>query len=706
VTVSVQGKFDQALAAHQAGHLGRAETLYREILAEVPHHADSLHLLGLLAQQAGQQAAALELMGQAVSIQPNVAAYLSNYGEILRSAGRLPEAIQVLERARILDPASANTHHNLGVAQAENKDTEEALRSFHRAIQLNPTWPDPRKYVVQILTNTRRVSESAEPARAITKLLPDDAEAFQVLGGILNELLLLEEAAKALERAVELNPKSGHSWNELGAVYTKQQRTEDAADAYRQAMVADPMFDWPYNNYAGVLKDIGRIDEAIVYFRQGLQLNPTMHAARSNMLLSMHYSNKITADELFAEHLAWEPAFRHDAMIVKPSFALARDVSPDRPLRIGYISADFRAHSVADFLESVLKHHDRRLSTGGFQIYAYSDVILEDSVTDRMRPYFDGWRNILRQPHEHVAQQIYADQIDILIDLAGHSACNRMPVFAMKPAPIQVSWLGYPNTTGLSTIDYRLTDEWADPSGLTEHLHTEKLWRLPQSFLCFQSTVGSPEVNALPCDTHPYITLGCFNNFAKLNLPLIKLWAQILNALPNARLLLKATVLGKDYAQKAMRDYFEQANLDISRVQLLGSEIDFFKHLGTYHQVDLALDTFPYHGTTTTCEALWMGVPVISLAGSIHASRVGISLLHQVGLEALIAESPDEYIEKTVALANNRSELRQLRAQLRTRLQSSALMDSVSFTRNFEAALRSMWLRKIGQSPVEASPAS
>jgi protein O-GlcNAc transferase len=311
-------------------------------------------------------------------------------------------------------------------------------------------------------------------------------------------------------------------------------------------------------------------------------------------------------------------------------------------------------------------------------------------VTHRFETYFDTWRDITLLDDHQVAAKIQEDQIDILFDLAGHSALNRMGVFAMKPARIQVSWLGYPNTTGLSTVDFRLTDAIADPVGQSERLYTERLWRLPNAFLCYHPTAGCPEVGPLPLEQNGYITLGCFNNFAKLNLPLMKVWASILTELPHAKLLLKATVLGQKYAKNAMRDYFSASGIDEDRVQLLGAEPDFFRHVAHYHKVDVALDTFPYHGTTTTCEALWMGVPVVTLVGDRHSSRVGASLLTHAGLANLIAASPQEYVAKVVELARNKQELAHLRQKLRVQVAASLLVDSHRFYQDFESALRYM----------------
>jgi protein O-GlcNAc transferase len=713
----------QAIQFHDAGELGRAETLYRQILQNEPQHAEALHLLGLLANQAGQSQAALELLEASLRIHPNAPIVLSNYGEMLRLNGKIEDAIQVLKKATTLAPEYASAYQNLGMALRDAQRHQESANAIFRAIQLDPMRIEARKLLTHLLFNARRFDEALEHAIVMSNQAPDDPEVFQALGMIHCERRNDVEAESALRRSLALDPKSGWSWNELGALCLRTLRTEEAAVAFLRSIESDPDFVWPYNNYAGVLKDIGRVDEAIHYFRQALKREPSLHFARSNMLLSMHYSTTLTPEEIFSEHQAWErfyptddsqSANQHESSTTSSPTPLsqrplssshssslpsrdgagvkveAQDAfDPNRPLRIGFVSGDFRAHSVADFLESILTEHAASQSNRS-SWFAYSDVQRADSVTERFKIFFDTWRDIKSLTDQQVAAQIREDRIDILIDLAGHSAHNRMGVFLSKPAPLQVTWLGYPNTTGLSTMDYRLTDAFADPVGQCEHLYSEKLYRLPNSFLCFHPTVGCPEVSPLPFEQNGFVTLGCFNNFAKLNLPLMKLWASILNELPKAKLLLKATVLGKNYAKNAMRDYLSAAGIEESRVQLLGAEPDFARHIAHYHKVDLGLDTFPYHGTTTTCEALWMGVPVVTLVGNRHSSRVGASLLNQVGVGSFVASSPEEYVSKVVDLARDQQKLTGLRETLRHQVASSPLTDSRRFFQDFESALRSM----------------
>jgi predicted O-linked N-acetylglucosamine transferase (SPINDLY family) len=356
-------------------------------------------------------------------------------------------------------------------------------------------------------------------------------------------------------------------------------------------------------------------------------------------------------------------------------------------LRVGYVSADFRQHSVAFFIEPVIEAHDRR----GFEVICYSNVAWPDAVTMRMRKLADQWRDIARRCDEDVAEQIRRDGVDILVDLAGHTDGNRLLVFARKPAPVQVTYLGYPDTTGLRTMDYRLTDAYADPPGETEPYHSEELVRLARCFLCYRPATESPEVGELPALAAGTVTFGSFNSFAKVTEEVMGAWSRILLAVPESRLVLKAKGLGQAEARERAGEVFERHGIAPQRVEMTGQSESFVEHLRAYQCVDIALDTFPYNGTTTTCEALWMGVPVITLAGRSHVWRVGMSLLSNAGLPELIAATLDDYVAAAARLAGDVDGLRQMRRGLRQRLGASALTDAAGFTRRLEEAYRGIW---------------
>jgi protein O-GlcNAc transferase len=363
----------------------------------------------------------------------------------------------------------------------------------------------------------------------------------------------------------------------------------------------------------------------------------------------------------------------------------ANDPNPDRRLRIGYISPDFRDHPVGRFMLPLLKSHDHR----EFEIFCYGDGAAPDEMTAKLQTCADIWRHTAGQTHADLIRQ---DRIDILVDLAGHTLNNRLLVFAQKPSPVQITYLGYPGTTGLAAMDYRLTDVNADPPGETESFCTEELIRLPRTAWCFSALDENPAIADPPAVRAGHVTFGSFNNLAKLNPPLLQLWAKILQSIPNSRLLLKAKALNSKSVQDRLRESASTAGIPADRLDLCGwlSPVD---HLARYSRIDIALDTYPYHGTTTTCEALWMGVPVITLAGSVHLSRVGVSLLSNAGLPELIAQSPEDYVSIATELAGDLPRLADLRRTLRQRMETSPLMDAAQFARDVESAYRAVWRR-------------
>jgi predicted O-linked N-acetylglucosamine transferase (SPINDLY family) len=439
------------------------------------------------------------------------------------------------------------------------------------------------------------------------------------------------------------------------------------------------------NNEANRLHVQGRLDEAMDQYELAMLLAPEKLWIRSNALYAMNYLPDIEPAEVFAAH-------RRYAQRVERPAAAARNALPAAPaprrLRIGYLSADFREHAVAHFLEPVLAAHDR----DQFELFAYSHHTAVDAVTRRMQALIPAWRSIVGVRDEQAAAMVRADGIDILVDLMGHTGLNRLPVFALRPAPVQATWLGYPNTTGLSSMDWRLTDAVADPPGMTEAFHSEKLWRLPEVFSCFQPSAAAPPVAPLPALSTGRVTFGSFNNFAKITPAVLAAWAQILRRVPDASMLLKYRDLDSDFMTRSIRDAFAAHGVDPRRLTILGDDASDAVHHARYNAVDIALDPFPYNGTTTTLDALWMGVPVVTLAGRSHVARVGASQLTSLGCPQWIAATPQEYADIAAQLAADLPRLAEVRGELRPRMKSSPLTDAPRFTRHLEDAYRGMWL--------------
>jgi protein O-GlcNAc transferase len=495
-----------------------------------------------------------------------------------------------------------------------------------------------------------------------------------------------------LRAALRLRPDNAEWHSNLGSLLQAKGFLTEAEESYRRAQALKPAASFVSENLGSVLTAQGRMDEALAVYREGLRRNPSHARIRSNLLLALNYLADQEPTEVLREHRAWEQA---QCMVQAPVRVFANDLNPDRRLRIGYLSPDFRTHSVAYFLEPLLASHDH----DAFEIYCYSDVPRPDATTVRLQAMADHWCEIAGLSDADVVALVMADGIDVLVDLAGHTACNRLSVFARRPAPVQVSWLGYPNTTGLPAMDCRITDALADPPG-REAYHTEKLVRLEDCFLCYLPPSDAPEVEPLPAERNGFITFGSFNNLAKMQPGVIALWSEILRVVPEARLLLKNPSLTDSATREWIATMFESHGVGRGRLELLGHTPTPREHLMLYGRVDIALDTFPYNGTTTTCEALWMGVPVVTLAGETHAGRIGVSLLTSLGLTQLIAETKEEYIACALNLCSSPEQLVVSRASLRDRLSCSPLCDAGRFACRMESAFRAIWQEKLHHSPV------
>lgn len=566
----------------------------------------------------------------------------------------------------------------------------EAEAIYRKILEQSPDQLDALVLLGILCSVTDRRQAGIELFHRAIQLRPDDVRIHYNLANALCVDGRFSQAIPVFDRAIQLKPdfvdahiNRGNALKELGQI-------DPAVDAFRQAVRFDPKSAYAHNNLGMTLVERDELDPGIATLRQAVAIDPNNAAIHSNLLLTLHYDPALRPQALFDQHLNWDR--RHAQPLRKSIPAHANDRNPDRPLRIGYMSPDFRRHSISYFLESLLASHDPQL----FQIYCYSNVAHPDATTARLRRLVSNWREIRPMNDQQIAQLIRQDRIDILVDLSGHTGGNRLLVLARKPAPVQITYLGYPNTTGLWSIDYRLTDGHADPPGQTESLHSEQIIRLPRSFLCYRPPENAPPFNVRAGP----VVFGSFNAMPKINAPLVKTWSQILRSNPESRILLKNTGLGSPTARQILLDRFAAEGIPAERVELLGPCPDELSHLQMYNHIDVALDSFPYHGTTTTCEALWMGVPTITLAGRAHLSRVGVSILNNAGLPDLIADDPRQYIEIATNLARDESRRKELRSTLRSRLSSSPLLDARGFTKEIEAAYRKMW-RTWCQSPTK-----
>jgi predicted O-linked N-acetylglucosamine transferase (SPINDLY family) len=711
---AAQRDFALALQHHQAGRLPEAERLYRQILSQNPQHANALQNMGILAGQLGRNDQALDLSRRVVTLKPNsaeaysnlgnalfalgrsdeaVAAYRQaialnpnfaeahyNLGNVVKSSGRLAEAIEAFRRAVALKPDYVDAQNNLGNALAAIGQAEEAFAVFHRAIALQPKIPQTYFNFGYALANHGRLDEAIALFRQAIALRPNYPEAYSSIGNVLKEKGELDQAIAAHRQALALNPNLFKACNNLGVALQAKGQLDEAITALRHAIALNPNYAEACNNLGMALKDAGRLDETIAAFRQAITFRPDFSEAHSNLVLTLHYHEGYDADAIAEEHRLWNRKFAQPlAKFIRPH---SNDRDPNRRLRIGYVSPDFKIHVVGRFLLPLLSHHDR----GHFEIFCYSNAARPDEMTARFRSIVDHWRDIARISDEQAADAIRADGIDILVDLAGHTAGNRLLVFAQKPAPVQVSYLGYPASTGLNTIDYRLSDVFADPADSPNNIY-----RLPRTNWCFAKLEDSGPVQPPPAINQGYVTFGSFNTLPKVTDAMLQVWARILREIPGSHLLLKTSGFAAASVRERIGARLTALGIDASRLSLRGFEPANADHLAMYSQIDIALDTFPYHGTTTTCDALWMGVPVVTLAGQTHVSRVGVSLLSNIGMPELIAHSTDEYARIAIDLARDLDRLQSLRQSMRARMIASPLMDANQFARDIEAAYRQMW---------------
>ena len=517
--------------------------------------------------------------------------------------------------------------------------------------------------------------------RLVLELIPSNFDARLELGLVLFQRGVPEEAVVHFREAVVLRPTSAVALRNYGALLRIGQRVGEAIEMLERALVQAP-HDAATHTYLGSALSLRREPErAMVHLRKAVEYAPADLAFHDNLLLLSHYQTLQTREQLAELHRAYGLVVEAGAKRTSPPTGPR---APERRLRIGYVSADFVLHSVAFFLEPLLEHRDRTQ----LEAYVYCNARRLDPVSTRLQGLVDGWRDVRALDDDEAAALIRVDEIDVLIDLSGHTNGNRLAVFARKPAPVQVTYLGYPNTTGLSRIDFRITDAEADPPGSTESLHTERLLRLDTGFLCYRPPSIAPEVSAPPSTLGRAPTFGSFNALNKLSDETLALWARLLRETPEARLLLKHSFLGQPESKARFEALLQAHGLPLERVELRGHVPALAGHLSAYSGVDVALDSFPYHGTTTTCEALYMGVPVVSLAGDTHVSRVGVSLLKRAGLSDLVATDHDAYVGIAQELLREEARRVALRGTMRERLREGGLTDAPRVTRAFEDALR------------------
>jgi len=730
--MTINEALSEAIEKHKAGKLQEAEGLYRAILSVNENHPDANHNLGVLALSVGAVEASIPFFQKATLINPNVEQYHKSLqeakerlkdvqieptmqemqtlaelfgkgshkealplamkmtndfpksgfgwkvlGALLEEFGDAQDALDAKQKAVELSPMDAETHNNLGFALHRQERFVEAEDSYLKAISLKPDFAEAYANLGAMQKALDRFDEAKESYLKAVSLKPNYAKAYYNLAAMLKERGEPDEAERFYLKAIEFKPDYFEAYNDLGVALKEQCRFVDAEKSFKKAVSIKPDFAEAHSNLGAALNDQGRSAEALDSYRQAIIVKPDFVDAYNNLLIGSNYSNAFSV----ANYLEWANKF--GALVTSNAKQKFTDHKlNNKKLRVGFVSGDLRAHPVGYFLENMLRY------IKNIELLAYPTLQKEDSLTQRVKPCFVSWTPIHGISDEEAAKIIYNDKINILIDLSGHTAHNRLGVFGYKPAPIAVSWLGYFASTGVAEIDYFLGDRYAAPKE-EESAFTEKIYRMPNSFLCFTPPSEAPDVSRLPALKNGFITFGCFNNLRKLNDDVISLWSGILRAMPTSKLFLKTKQLDDKHIADALYKKFQDCGVVADRLIFEGAS-SREEYLASYGRVDISLDPFPFPGGTTSVEGIWMGVPVLTLKGDRFIARQGESIAHNVGMPLWIASDKDEYVRKAIEFSADLEALAAIRANLRDKALSSPLFDGEGFARDFEGVMEAI----------------
>lgn len=759
-TLDIPAQFEQALALHQSGQLAHAQAGYEALLRMQPEHADAWHLLGVVALQSGQLQQALECIGRAIRLQPQQAGFYINLGNVqkalqqpeaalasfeqaialqsdladayalraitLLELQRLDAALACLDQFIALQPGAAQAYYYRGIALQQLHQLQGAVASYDQAITLEPAlaqaWSNRgvalhalQQFDAAIASYDQAIAQQADYAEAhfnrgcalqalhrqidavaaydrTIALQSNHAQAYCNRGNALKDLGQTAAAVASYDQAITLVPHYADAWLNRGIALGVLRKAEQAEECYRRALAIDPTLPEALHNLALSLLTRGDIPAATQGFRNALAAAPHRDDAHSGLLLCLSSDANVDAATLFEEHVRFGTQFEAP---LRPHWKPHANIqAPDRRLHIGFVSGDLFSHAVATFIEPVLQVLSR---SDALTLHAYYNNTIFDSVNRRLQTYFHHWNEVKPLSNAALANKIRSDSIDILIDLSGHTGLNRLVTFAHKPAPIQATWIGFPGTTGLQSMDYFLADPHFLPHAEFAHQFTEKLVYLPGAAV-FQPFAEAPPVNALPALRNGYLTFGSFNKLKKFSPSVVTLWARVLQAHPRSRMVLGGMETN-DHSTVAQ--WFANEGISDDRLQFFPVS-GMPTYLGLHHQVDMCLDTFPYNGGTTTLHALWMGVPTLTLSGSTPPTRAGHSLLGHVNLPQCQARSHEEFVALSLAWADNLDGLAHVRASLRNRLSSSAFGQPQVISAALEQALRTMWQRWCHQLAPES----
>jgi predicted O-linked N-acetylglucosamine transferase (SPINDLY family) len=713
--------YNLGIALKAKGDWAQAIAAYRQAIALRPDDGEAYNNLGVVLKDQGKLEEAIAVYRQAIALKTEFPAALNNLGNALKEKGELPQAIAAYRQAIAMRPGYADAHNNLGAALRETGDLDQAIAEYHQAISLKPAnaeafynlgiasreqgrldasaaalrqaiglrsdYLDAYINLATTLKEQGQLDDALAVAKRAVALKPDSPDAHNKLGMVLKDRRQFQESAAAYRQAIALRPNYAEAYNNLGVVLTLISDVDAAVTACRKAIELNPNLPEAYCNLGNILKDLGVLDDAIAAYRHAIELRPDLAVAHNNLVFLPQYHPGYDARAIAEEQRRFNRQFAEPLKKFIQPHANNRD--PDRRLRIGYVSADFLAHASANFLLPLFGNHDSKR----VEIFCYAEVARPDEISERFKK-LGQWRPTVGLSDEAVAKQIREDQIDILVDLKIHTAGNRLLVFARKPAPVQITWLGQPGSTGLTTIDYRLGDPYLDPPGMDESIYSEKTIRLPETFWCYDPLDERDiPVNELPAIQNNFITFGCLNNFCKINEPHLKFMAKILGQTPSSRLMLLAD---PGSHRQRIFDRFQAEGIDADRIEFIPRQ-SRRNYLKAYHRIDISLDSFPYNGHTTSLDSFWMGVPVVTLVGQTAVSRAGWCQLSNLGLPQLAGNTPDEFVNIAINLASDLPKLKELRAALRPMMEKSPLMDAPRFAKNIENIFRQIWRAYLSQ---------
>lgn len=674
------------LAAFNAGRHADAERSFRAVLATDPKNADAFNLLGLSVLRAGRAEAGAASIARAVALRPSEPSFRLNLGVALKAAGKRNDALAAFREAVRLAPGYAQAHLNIGNTLREDGDLAGAVAAYNRTLEIAPNSPAVLNNLGNVQREMRDFAGAVATYRKAVAMAPDYVEALTNLGSAALAGGEIDIAIEALRKAAALNPQSALIQTILGRSLVYASQVEEAETAYKRAAELDPNEVESRTDLVDLYARLGLVAPALEVLAEMDKLVPATPERLSTLLFLSNYQELADPMKVAEAARRFGAALDRSHRVERP--ALGYD--PARPLRVGIVSGDFRHHVVMEFLLAILPHIDPTR----VELFAYSSTPVRDDLTAEIQALIPNWRDVEKLDDAALAARIAADRIHVLIDLSGHTQHSRLQVFAMQPAPVQATWLGYSGTTGVDEMDFIIGDRVVTPPDEEAQL-VETPWRMPDSYLCYTAPKHDAKVGPLPALAVGHVTFGSFNNLGKLSDATLALWSEVLDAVPASHLLIKSQALSDPRVRRETAARFARHNIGDDRVTFLGRIPGHAGHLDAYNRMDIALDPFPYNGTTTSAEALWMGVPVLTLHGGRFIGHVGESILRSAGLADWVAADRDDFIRKAAAFAADLDGLASLRARLRAQFVASPVCDAPRFARNLEDAFHGMWLQKM-----------